>query len=215
MRQDHVVPTTSPAIRSSLTAAALLLLTACDGAAPEARSTAAPAPASSAGAPAPSSAAPRCPGARISFGPVTKEDVLTEVATAVTITSPSGGPLDAPMRPVRRYTAEVRATGDVPNSAVYAAFAGKVDHEVPLPHLGEAAPTDDDPMTMGGPGRFVRYGGVKAVKATFGYDCGGVTGRGVVASWLTPISGVMECEGKVKAPRTPMHDEARALGCGG
>jgi hypothetical protein len=214
--QDRTVPTTSPAVRSSLLAATLLVLASCDAAAPEAGPTAAPATAPSAGAPAPSSAAPGCPGARISVGPVVKHDVLTEVATAVTITSPSGGRLDAPLRPVRRYTAEVLARGEVPEHAVYRAFAEKVGGATPLPPLGETAPADDGgPTTIDGPGRLVEYAGVKAVRATFDYACGGVTARGAVSSWLTEISGILECTGRVRAPRSPMHDEARALGCGG
>ncbi len=203
---------TTRAVSVSLMAT-LLLLSSCDGSAPGTRSTA-PATASPADAPAPSSAAPGCPGARITFGRVTKADVLTEVATAVTITSRSGGPLDAPMRPVRRYTAEVQAPGDVPKGAVYEAFAKKIGDETPLPALGEGPPKDNGTTTMDGPGRFVEYGGVRAVKATFAYDCGGTTVRGAVASWLVPISGVLECNTKVDAPRDSMAHEAKALACG-
>ncbi len=205
----------SRAVKAPLLTAALLLLASCDDSAPEARSTTAPATASSVDAAAPSSAEPGCPGARTTFGPVTKADVLTEVAPAVTITSPSGGPLDAPMRPIRRYTAEVRASGDVPKTAVYEAFVKKVGGDTPLPPLGEAVPTDNGTTTVEGAGRFVKFGGAQAVKATFDYECGGVAARGVVSSWLIPISGILECKTKLDAARSPMQLEARAHACGG
>jgi hypothetical protein len=144
---------------------------------------------------------------------VLREDVLTGVATAVTITSAAGGRLDAPMRPVRRYTAEVLAEGRVPENLVYQAFGRKLK-EMPLPELGEVAAGSDGTTTIKGPGRFVTFEGVRAVKATFDYECGGATAHGVVSSWSIHVSGTLECGGKVRPPRSPMHDEAAALGCG-
>lgn len=174
-----------------------------------------PGPAASGGTPSASASASSCPNARIEFGPIRKRGVLTEVAQEVTITSPTGGRLDAPLRPVRQYTAQVVASGDVPREQVYEAFLRKVNPDAQAPQLGDVATGGTGgtgSMTVKGPGRFVQYEGVFAREATFRYGCGAISVSGTVSSWLIPVSGALSCDRKLDSGKT-MAVEAAALGC--
>jgi hypothetical protein len=75
-------------------------------------------------------------------GPVHKRDVLTDVAARVTMTSPRGGPLNAPLRPVTRYTARAVSTQDAPQALVYEAFRRKLKEDAREPRLGAVAASD-------------------------------------------------------------------------
>ncbi|WP_412748320.1 hypothetical protein [Krasilnikovia sp. M28-CT-15] len=130
----------------------------------------------------------------------------------MTITSHSGGPLDKPLAPVRRFRAEVIADGDVPQAEIYEKFIGKFSDREGLPELGAVAPSDQGAVTINGSGRFVHYEGVQAVEATFSSSCGPMSGRGTVTSWLGPVDGVLSCDRRPK-PSEPIHDEAIALTC--
>jgi hypothetical protein len=194
---------TQPTITSpALAVTVIAILTACDPGSPK----------NEADRVSPSASATHCAGAQISFGPEHKTDVLTAIAPAVTITSPSGGPLDTPSQPVRRYRAEVVAESDVPQAEIYQAFVVRSGGETLMPEFGEVASVDPGALAINGAGRFVRYEGVSGVEATFSYSCGKIAGRGTVWSWSTPISGVLSCDDKAK-PSEPIHEEATALAC--
>ncbi len=156
-------------------------------------------------------AAPECSGAELVLDDPTERRVLTAVAPAVTITSSSGGTLDAPLRPVRQYKAQVVSRSEVPQERVYQALLERLGETAPSIPLGESAPHDvsgDD--TISGPGRFVRYEGVEAVEATFTLSCGRHTAQGVVSTWLVLTSGILSCD---EPSSGAMAREAYAVGC--
>ncbi|MFI7598006.1 hypothetical protein [Actinoplanes sp. NPDC049681] len=199
------------------TTAALALLTAaaalsgCDpDPAPDARQ-ASPGPQSTAATSLPASASV-CDDPDVDFGPVRRREVLTAVAREITITAPKGGRLDPEFEPVRRYTAEVVAPGNVPRQLVYDAFLHKISPDSVYPELGSDPGTGGKITRVDGPGRIVVYRGVYAREATFRYRCGAVDVTGTVSSWTTPVTGVLDCDEK-PAGKHEMASEAARRSC--
>jgi hypothetical protein len=184
-------------IRStSLSAAALLSLVACEAGDPApdpGRSTAAVTTASSASTLATPTPAPTCADEQITFGKIRRHDEVTHVSSVQVITARTGGPVDAPLRSVRPYTAQVTADGQVPEDRVYEKFGTMAADLDDLPPLGETYTPDQGTYQTGSPGRVIRYEGVGAVDAPFNYRCGSVVIRGLVTSWRIPVSGLLDC----------------------
>jgi hypothetical protein len=204
-------------VKCALALATVAMLAACDAApqseqAGQTSSSAAASVSAPAAVPATPQATTACADARVEFGPVHKSNVLTAVAPVATVTSRTGGRLTTALRPVRRYRAEVVAVGNAPQADIYRAFASELGDPAPTAELGEVAPVEAGAVTVQGPGRFVRYRGVRAVQATFSYSCGPITDRGTVSSWLIAITGVLSCDRKPQ-PAEPIHTEAMALVC--
>ena len=122
--------------------------------------------------------------------------------------------MDAPLRSVRPYTAQVTADGQVPEDRVYEKFGTMAKDLDLLPPLGETYTPDEGTLKTHGPGRLVRYEGVRAVDAAFTYRCGSAAIRGVVTSWRMPISGVLDCRLRRQWGGKRMAEQAASLACG-
>lgn len=123
--------------------------------------------------------------------------------------------MDAPLRSVRPYTAQVKADGQVPEDRVYEKFGSMAEDLDGLPPLGETYTPDEGTRKTHGPGRVVRYEGVGAVDAAFTYRCGSAVIRGVVTSWRIPISGLLDCRLRRQWGGERMAEQAASHACGG
>ncbi|GAA0795210.1 hypothetical protein [Spirilliplanes yamanashiensis] len=193
--------------------AAVLMLAACDASSPNPAPTGSTPSADPPGITVSAQPSPTCPDEEITFGTERRHHVVTHVASAQVLAR-NGGVLDAPLRSVRPYAAEVSADGAVPEFRVYRDFAARRDPSEPaVPPLGEVFTPPEDTTTMQGPGRIVHYAGVQALEAPFSYRCGSVTAHGVVRSWAIPVSGVLDCTTPRRYQGNRMAEEAARIGC--
>jgi hypothetical protein len=155
---------------------------------------------------------PPCRDSTVSFGPLIRHVVVTEISDVTHVTSPGGGPVDTAMRPVRSVVPAVETKGAVDAKFVFAEFAKQAGPDVA--QIGETSPLADpsDAVSVGGPGAMVLYEAVRRMEASFTYRCGGVTASGVVSSWGHSRSGILQCDSK-KPQTGDVVKEVTALAC--
>jgi hypothetical protein len=154
--------------------------------------------------PQPSSTAAACTS-QISFGAQTVTLINTDVSKK--LTAAKAGPYQAALHHVRDANATIVGSPDVPVDAVYAAFADHLEQH--LPTLGDSYVHTSLDIDVPGPESFVLFAGVRAVSAPFEYRCGQVSGKGTVASWTIPRSGIVGCDAGTKTPPPFLADVAQ------
>ena len=188
------------------------VVTACTGAADagSAPVTASSATASAATVSRPTGAS--CAGRTVSFGPLLRTVVVTEISDVTKVSSTSGGSFTSELRPVRSVVPAVEVTGSVDATFVFAEFAKQAGPDVA--QIGEASPHGEasGQWTVGGAGAMVVFESVRRVEASFTYRCAGAVISGVVRSWGQSRTGILQCD--LKKPQTAeVATEVAALAC--
>ena len=151
-----------------------------------------------------------CADGTFSWSAVKKTEKLTGVSGVQTL-GKGGGRLSDPLRRVYTPHASVKASGPVVSSGEVLFSLGRKSGEIEsdartLAETGgdtwsftdvhaKAPALDGDSTTVEGPGKIVKYAGVREVAGDFSYTCpGGTTTKGHARSWQEDITGVLDCQ---------------------
>ena len=151
-----------------------------------------------------------CEEPSVSFGPLVRSVVVTEVSDAVQ--SSPDMPFTVGLRQVGSVVPAVEASAAVDKARVFAEFL-KQPGPVIAP-LGEASPRERNSgkITVSGDGAVVAYESVQQVRADFTYRCGSLPVTGPVSSWARPRSGLVQCD-HPKQPSAEVVSKVAALAC--
>jgi hypothetical protein len=160
--------------------------------------------------PTPATTHAACSNRSLSFGPLFRRAVITEISEVTH--AHSGKPFVVPLRPVRNVIPAVQTPGVVDTAFVYATFAQKAGPTI-APY-GEASPQEkvSGTVTVSGDGEMVVYSSVRTVEASFTLRCGGIATSGVVSSWEVPRIGIMQCDLKPQR-KVDIVQQAVGLAC--